>query len=127
MGYFSFSSNLDVPAKDIYLNYKQRWDIEQCFDYLKNSVTGSASHAHTDDYFRGWAFLNHISLLYYYGLLNALRNKKLDDKYSAEDVLKMTKNIYKVDTGDGEGYKVSAIQKKTQELLDSLQVDLLRK
>lgn len=64
---------------------------------------------------------------YYYGLLNALRNKKLDDKYSAEDVLKLTKNIYKVDTGDGEGYKVSAIQKKTQELLDSLQVDLLRK
>lgn len=127
MGYFSFSSNLDVPAKDIYLNYKQRWDIEQCFDYLKNSVTGSASHAHSDDYFRGWAFLNHISLLYYYGLLNALRNKKLDDKYSAEDVLKLTKNIYKVDTGDGEGYKVSAIQKRTQELLDSLQVDLLRK
>lgn len=127
MGYFSFSSNLDVPAKDIYLNYKQRWDIEQCFDYLKNSVTASTSHAHSDDYFRGWAFLNHISLLYYYGLLNALRNKKLDDKYSAEDVLKLTKNIYKVDTGDGEGYKVSAIQKRTQELLNSLQVDLLRK
>ena len=41
--------------------------------------------------------------------------------------MKLTKNIYKVDTGDGEGYKVSAIQKKTQELLDSLQVDLLRK
>ena len=41
MGYFSFCSNLDVLAKDIYLNYKQRWDIEQCFDYLKNSVTTS--------------------------------------------------------------------------------------
>ena len=127
MGYFSFCSNLDVPAKEIYLDYKQRWDIEQCFDYLKNSVTSSASHAHTDEYFRGWAFLNHISLLYYYGLLNALRNTKQDEKYSAEDVLKLTKNIYRVDTGDGQGIRVSAIQKKTQELLDSLGVNLLRK
>jgi transposase len=126
MGYFSFCSNLDLPAQEIYLNYKQRWDIEQCFDYLKNSVNSSASHAHSDDYFRGWAFLNHISLIYYYGLLNALRNSKLDDKFSAEDVLKLTKNIYKVDTGDGQGYKVSAIQKKTQELLDAFNVDLLR-
>ena len=126
MGYFSFCSNLDVPAKEIYLSYKQRWDIEQCFDYLKNSVTSSASHAHTDEYFRGWAFLNHVSLLYYYGLINALRDKRLDDKYSAEDVLKLTKNIYRVDTGDGQGSRVSAIQKKTLELLDALGVDLLR-
>ena len=126
MGYFSFCSNLDLSAKEIYLNYKNRWDIEQCFDYLKNSVSSSASHAHTDEYFRGWAFLNHISLLYYYGLLNALRNTKLDEKYSAQDVLKLTKNIYRVDTGDGQGIKISAVQKKTQELLDSLGIDLLR-
>ena len=92
----------------------------------ENSVSSSASHAHTDEYFRGWAFLNHVSLLYYYGLINALRDILLDDKYSAEDVLKLTKNIYRVDTGDGQGVRVSAIQKKTQELLDALGVDLLR-
>ena len=126
MGYFSFCSNLDLPAKEIYLSYKQRWDIEQCFDYLKNSVVPSASHAHTDDYFRGWAFLNHISLLYYYGLLNALRNTGLDEKYSAEDVLKLTKNIYRIDTGDGQGTRISAIQKKTTKILSTLNVDLLR-
>lgn len=127
MGYFSFCSNLDVEPREIYLDYKERWDIEQCFDYLKNSVSTNASHAHTDDYFRGWAFLNHVSLLYYYGLLNAVRNTKLDDRYSAEDVLKLTKNIYRVDTGDKEGIRISAIQKKTQAILDTLGVDLLRK
>jgi len=127
MGYFSFCSNLNVSAKEIYLSYKQRWDIEQCFDYLKNSVSQAASHAQTDDYFRGWAFLNHISLVYYYGLINTLRNGQLDEKYTAEDVLKLTKNIYKVDNGDGQGFKVSAIQKKTQAVLDDLGVDLLRK
>lgn len=126
LGYFSFCSNLDVDPKEIYLNYKQRWDIEQCFDYLKNSVSQSASYAHSDDYFRGWTFLNHISLMYYYGLINALRKTGLNDKYTAEDILRLTKNIYKVDNGDGRGFRVSAIQKTTQTVLDELGVDLLR-
>ncbi|QSI00843.1 hypothetical protein DWQ65_12390 [Treponema phagedenis] len=76
-------------------------------------------------YFRGWAFVNHISLLYYYGLLNALRNSKLDEQYSASDVLKLTKNIYLVDSGDNQGFKLSAIQKRTQRILDTLGIELL--
>lgn len=127
MGYFSFCSNMDKHPKEIYLDYKERWDIEQCFDYLKNSVSTSASHAHTDEYFRGWAFLNHISLLYYYGLINALRNTNLSEKYSAEDILKLTKNIYRVTISDDSEFKISAIQKKTQEILHTLGIDLLRK
>lgn len=55
------------------------------------------------------------------------RVTKLDDRYSAEDVLKLTKNIYRVDTGGKEGIRISAIQKKTQAILDTLGVDLLRK
>ncbi len=125
MGYYSFCSNIDTTPKELYMEYKQRWNIEQCFSYLKNSVVSSASYAHNDNYFRGWTFLNHISLMYFYGLINAIRAKKL--KYSPEDVIKLTKNIYKVDTGDDMGYRVSAIQKKTQTLLDELGIDLLRK
>jgi hypothetical protein len=60
-------------------------------------------------------------------LLNALRGTKLTNKYSAEDVLKLTKNIYLVNSGDNNGFKVSAIQKKTGSVLDTLGVDLLRK
>jgi len=70
--------------------------------------------------------LNHISLLYYYGLLNALRNTGLDEKYSAEDILKLKKNVYRIVTGDGQDIKVSAIQKKTNKILNTLNVDLLR-
>jgi len=127
MGYFSFCSNIDTDPKEIYLAYKERWHIEECFDYLKNTVIPGASYAHSDDYFRGWAFLNHISLLYFYGLINALRSTNLNEKYTAVDVMKLTRNIYKVDSGDGQGFRVSAIQKKTKAILDTLGVDLLRK
>ena len=53
MGYFCFCSNLYTEPKEIYLDYKERWDIEECFDYLKNSVREESSHAHNDEYFRG--------------------------------------------------------------------------
>ena len=41
--------------------------------------------------------------------------------------MKLTKNIYKADSSDEQGNRDSVIQKKTQELLDSIGVDLLRK
>jgi len=43
--------------------------------------------------FRGQAFLNHVNLLHYHGLLDALSGNKLNEKYATEDVLKLTKNI----------------------------------
>ena len=64
--------------------------------------------------------------VYYYGLLNALRDTKLDERFSAQDVLKLTKNIYLVNTGSNAENQVSAIQKKTMEVLETLKVDLLR-
>jgi len=126
LGYFSFCSNMDVDPKEIYLSYKQRWDIEECFDYLKNSVVPSASYAHSDEFFRGWCFLNHVSLLYFYGLLNKLRVSKLDEKYSPEDIMKLTKNIYKVSEIEANQSRISHIQLKTSEVLTTLGVDLLR-
>lgn len=75
----------------------------------------------------GGILMNRISLLYYYGLLNALRTAGLTGQFSAEDVLKLTKNIYRVDSGDGKKFRVSAIQKKTKNVLDMLGADLLRK
>ena len=38
IGYFSFCSNIDTSAKEIYLAYKDRRHIEECFDYLKNKA-----------------------------------------------------------------------------------------
>ncbi|MBR0158798.1 MAG: hypothetical protein IJM24_06935, partial [Clostridia bacterium] len=58
--------------------------------------------------------------------LNKLRTTKLDDKYSPEDVLKLTKNIYKVNEQGSDTNRISHIQRKTSELLSSLGVDLLR-
>ena len=122
-GYFAFCSNLDVSILEIYLSYKNRWDIEELFDELKNSSIGVVTHAHSEEYFRGITFLNHISILYFYGLINKMRETGLDKKYSPQTVLNKLKVIYKVRYGN-EKEKVSYIQKKTEEIIKTLGVTL---
>jgi hypothetical protein len=34
MGLIGFMSNVDDHPQEIYLKYKARWEIEECFDYL---------------------------------------------------------------------------------------------
>ena len=123
MGYFCFCSNLDAAPKEIYLDYKERWDVEECFDYLKNSVRAEASHAHNDEYFRGWAFLNHISLLYYYGLINAINVHHLSEKLTPKEAILMTKDICRITDPNGTQH-LTHIRKETQEILDTLGVVL---
>ena len=35
---FAFVSNLDENAKEVYLDYKERWEIENCFDYIVSTT-----------------------------------------------------------------------------------------
>lgn len=58
-----------------------------------------------------------------YGPLNAPCGKKPDDKYSMEDILKLTKNICRVNHGDDRGYKIAAIRKETRGLLDTIEIN----
>ena len=124
-GYFSFISNLDISPKEIYLKYKQRWDIEECFDYLKNAVSTNPMYAHNNEYLSGLAFLNHISLLYYFGLINALNQSEYHNDFTPSDLIKMTRNIEKVTYDDQT--MVCQIPKKIQEVLTAIGVDVLRK
>ena len=75
---------------------------------------------HTEDYFRGQAFLNHISLLYYYDLLNTLRNAGIIGKFSVKEVLKLTKNFCHVDYGSRQDFKVSAVPEEDKKRWISL-------
>ncbi len=123
MGYFCFCSNLDTEPKEIYLDYKERWDIEECFDYLKNSVSAESPHAHNNEYFRGWAFLNHISLLYNYGLINAINVHHLSENLTPREAILMTKDICRITDPDGK-QQLTHIKTETQEILDTLGVVL---
>ena len=124
-GMFAFVSNTGEAAKKIYMSYKERWDIEQCFDYLKNTVQIGAPYKRTNSELEAWAFINHISLLYFYGVVKTLREKQLNEKYSPEDILAIGKNIYRVrEHYYSDENRLSEVPQKDMELLESLGVIL---
>ena len=119
-GMFAFVSNTGKTAKEDYFSYKERWDIEQCFDYLKNAVDIGAPHKRTDGELLAWSFINHVSLLYFYGIVRALRDNELNNEYTPEDILAIGKNIYKVRGAGFNDSRVSEISKPDNELLNKL-------
>ena len=124
-GLFAFVSNTGDTAKQLYLTYKERWDIEQCFDYLKNTVQIGAPYKRTNNELEAWAFINHISLLYFYGVVKALRENELNEKYSPEDILAIGKNIYRVrDHYYAKENRLSEVPKNDLELLNQIGVSL---
>ena len=124
-GMFAFVSNTGDSARQVYMSYKERWDIEQCFDYLKNSIQIGAAYKRTNAELEAWSFINHISLLYFYGVIKALRERELNEKYSPEDILSIGKNIYRVrEHFSSSETRVSEITKHDAELLETLGVVL---
>lgn len=95
-GLFAFVSNLDENAKEVYLDYKERWEIENCFDYMKNSVAKKPLHAHDNGSIDAQCFINHVALMYFYRLLRTMDKSGLKEEYSAEEIIKRGNNIYKI-------------------------------
>ena len=125
-GMFAFVSNTGKSAKEDYLSYKERCDIEQCFDFLKNVVDIGAPYKRTNGELLAWSFINHVSLLYFYGIVRALRKNELNDEYTPEDILSIGKNIYKVRGAGFTDFRMSEISKPDDELLQKLGVTLFR-
>ena len=124
---FVFVSNTGDSARQLYMRYKERWNAEQCFDNLKNSVQIGADYKRTNDELEAWSFVNHISLLYFYGVIKALREKEFNEEYSPEDILLIRKNIYSVrEHYYAKDNRLSEIPKKDQELLETLGVNFFQ-
>jgi len=94
-GVFAYSSNIDADAKAIYLTYKARWDIEEMFDYLKNSVALGPAYVRTNEMLEASSFINHLALLYFYRLLSALKKAGLSQTHTPKEIIDHGRNIYK--------------------------------
>ena len=120
---FSFYSNIEIEAQEIYTSYKGRWEIENCFDYLKNTVRLGVCYQQTKEGMAAWAFLNHISLMLFYKLVQALAAQQMSSEFSPGDIIDIVRNVYLVKCGNDQP-SVSEISQKETEILQRLGVDL---
>ena len=122
-GVFAFVSNLGENAKEVYLDYKERWDIENCFDYMKNSVSKKPLYAHDNETIDAQCFINHVALLYFYRLIRAIDRAGMKDEYSPEEIIKRVNNIYKISEHIGHK-QLTEMTKEDAEIFKRLGVDL---
>ncbi|MDR1637948.1 MAG: transposase [Treponema sp.] len=86
-----------TPAPDeVYMAYKQRNEIEMMFDSYKTFMKADVSYMQNRYVLEGWLFTNFIAMMAYYKLYGKLREAKLLGTYSPQDIIEMSKAVYKV-------------------------------
>jgi transposase len=73
LGKISLISNIGKAPDEIYLIYKEREDIEQCFYAIKNEMENDKTYLRDNDAIRGYFFVSFIALYIHYRLLEILR------------------------------------------------------
>jgi transposase len=129
MGTLSIIHNAALAPQEIYCEYKQRGEIEQFFDHLKNSLDASSSGMQREESLNGWMFINHVSMQIIYKIYSALKitplNKKqnLNHKYSINDTIQYLLSVKKIAFSSNE-FIIAEINKPTKILLDKLKISI---
>jgi len=121
-GAIVLKTNLDKTPKEIYNFYKERREIEQAFDFLKNLLEQDKTYMQNEIALEAWSFINHIALMLNYKIYNLLRTNDLLAKYSISDFIQHLKYIYKIKTDTQ--WLTSEVSSKTSTMLSALKMHI---
>lgn len=124
-GKISILSNIRDDPKDIYLMYKQREEVEQAFDAMKNELENDKAYLRDGDSIRGYFFISFISLYLYYSIFVLIRAADLTGRVSVKDALLRFSRVYKIKYGGKE--IMSEIPASSAKLDDQLGTNIFPK
>jgi hypothetical protein len=116
------TSLVEEETKKIYETYKMRWEIEQLFDTMRNTLDADASFMQDAPGFEAWTFINHLTLMMACRVLSMIRAKKLAKDWSLAGVMDHLSKIQAVQIA-GE-WQLAEVIKKTKKMLDKLSIKL---
>jgi len=119
-GTIAIIRNTGKTARETYVEYKTRGQVETMIDTLKNIVEADRTYMQNQSALEGWMFVNMIALKWYYDLLNLLKKHELNKKYSPADLLLFLSEIKKVKIN--ETWQNAETTRKTRELLQKLKI-----
>lgn len=129
MGTLAIMHNTGLRPQDLYVEYKNRGEIEQFFDHFKNTIDASCSHMQRTESLNGWMFINHISMQIIYKLFQILKTtplnkkQKLIHRYSINDTIEHLKTIKKIKFTPNE-FVISEMNKSTKVLLKQMKISI---
>ncbi len=121
-GTLAILTDTGLPPKQLYELDKQRRDIEQSFDSLKNTLEGDKTWMQGRESLQGYYFILFIALHLYSQVLDHLRRKDLLKRYSVHDVLWQLSKVYQVDV-DGRDV-VGEVTRSTRKVIEDLEVPI---
>lgn len=124
-GTLTIVTDTGLSPKELYELYKQRKEIEDAFDALKNTLEADKSWMQSRESLQGYYFILFIALHLYSQALLHLHTKKLLDRYSVHDVLWWLTKAY-VTVIDGKEV-VGEVLKSTRDLVADLEIPITEK
>jgi transposase len=115
-------TNTGCDARQVYLDYKARWEIEEMFDTVKNTLSFNMKYETKYDCLSGWAFIEFLSLLMYFKLNGLLNVTGLSKDYSVKELLLRAAAI--TQTNASGKWEICNLTKKSKELFVALGVSL---
>ena len=126
LGKVSLLSSLDRDPSEIYELYKEREDVEQAFDAMKNELEDDKTYLQDDESVWGYFFITFLSIYLYYSILAIIRRHDLTKGLSVNELLLQLSRIYTVKYMDGSTGFLE-IPKRVEDLCKNLELDILPK
>jgi transposase len=129
MGTIALIHNTQYDPQKVYEEYKERGEIEQLFDQLKNTLDANVSYMQNEDALQGWMFINHIAIQIIYVLYEKLKTtqlnktQKANKKYSIQDTILHLSKIQKIIINDDKHY-ITELNPLTKKLLELLKISV---
>ena len=117
-GVFGIVSDLDVEPREVYVKYKEREEIEQVFDYMRNDLEADRSYLGRDEAVRGYFVVVFLAMRLYFKVLRRLRERGLVGKVSVREVLYELSKMRMIVERSGREY-LCALPKKTEQILEA--------
>jgi transposase len=116
-GVFGLLSDLDVDAMVVFEQYKEREEVEQAFDYMKNDLEADRSCLGCAEAVRGFFVVVFLAMRLYFKILKRLREKELVGVVSVREVLLLLSKMRMIVEAEGNEY-LCALPKKTEQILE---------
>ena len=116
-GVFGLLSDLDVDPWVVFEQYKEREEVEQAFDYMKNDLEADRSCLGCDEAVRGYFVVVFLAMRLYFKILRRLRERGLVGKVSVREVLLLLSKMRMIVEPGGSEY-LCVLPKKTEEMLE---------
>lgn len=99
-GFYAVCTNLDdMSVEEIVRINKKRWEIEECFRIMKTDFKARPVYLQTEEHIRAHFITCFIALVVY-----RILEKKLNEKYTCEEIISTLKDMLMARPGEKMGY-----------------------